>query len=203
MSAEPAPGRRAGRGPEAGVTLIEMLVALALFSMIGLAGFTMLRTILDAQERTEGRMEQLARIDGTLRLLASDVETALPGRVTWDGRTLSTAGTEGATLWRAGEDGSLLRAPSSGPERTEPDTDVAAQRVLDGLEGWSWRFLPPDAGAEAWLSSWPPEGQAPDTGADAAAPAPLAAEVTLRVALGAGSPVEVRRLLQPPQGAGR
>ena len=41
------------------MTLVEMLVALALFALIGLAGFTMLDSVLRVQRHTEGRLEWL------------------------------------------------------------------------------------------------------------------------------------------------
>ena len=47
------------RDTEAGLTLVEVLVALALFSLIGLAGFTMLDNILRVQSGTQGRLERL------------------------------------------------------------------------------------------------------------------------------------------------
>jgi len=51
------------RDQEAGVTLIEMLVALSLFALVGIASFTTLDTILRVRERTDGRLEHLAQLD--------------------------------------------------------------------------------------------------------------------------------------------
>ncbi|KAF0675830.1 prepilin-type N-terminal cleavage/methylation domain-containing protein [Profundibacterium mesophilum] len=192
MKRRPAPGSQMRRDGQSGVTLIEMLVALALFSMIGLAGFTMLRTILDAQERTEGRMERLARIDTALRLLASDVETARPGSLSWDGATLTLSSEAGATVWTAGEGGTLRRGLSV-PGASEPDT-APEQEVLGGVAGWEWRFMAPGDAGEQWVPLWPPET------AQAERPAsPRAAQAVLSVALGAGGTVQVSRLLLPVQ----
>ena len=62
------------RDTEAGLTLIEVLVALALFSLIGLAGFTMLDNILRVQSGTQGRLERLGQIDRALVIFSRDLQ---------------------------------------------------------------------------------------------------------------------------------
>ena len=49
----PSPPRA---GSEAGFTLVEMLVALALFALVGLASFALLETVIRTRDRTEGRL---------------------------------------------------------------------------------------------------------------------------------------------------
>ena len=66
------PARAAPPG-DAGFTLVEMLVALALFAAIGLAGFTVLDTVVRVRGGTEGRLERLGEIDRALALLTLDL----------------------------------------------------------------------------------------------------------------------------------
>ena len=70
------------RDQEAGVTLIEMLVALSLFALVGIASFTTLDTILRVRERTDGRLEHLAQLDRALLVFGRDIVQADPGTVT-------------------------------------------------------------------------------------------------------------------------
>ncbi|WP_226783073.1 prepilin-type N-terminal cleavage/methylation domain-containing protein [Oceaniglobus trochenteri] len=177
--------RPAGRAPEAGVTLVEMLVALALFAMIGLVGFGMLSTILRAQERTEGRMERLGQIDGALRLLSGDMETGAPGTLTFQDDRLAIVVAGRRHAWRI-DDTTLTRALARPGE-----SDAQDQALLPDVSGWGWRFLPEGG---QWGPAWPP-ADAPD----GPAPALRAAEVELRLRLGEGdaAPVTLRRLFVP------
>ena len=69
------------RAPQSGVTLIEMLVALAVSSMIGLAGFIMLESISRTETGVSGRLALLQEQDRAFRLIALDAERALAGRL--------------------------------------------------------------------------------------------------------------------------
>ena len=48
---------------DAGLTLIELLVAMAIFAVIGVAGLAVLDTVLNVNARTDGRLERLAQVD--------------------------------------------------------------------------------------------------------------------------------------------
>ena len=64
---------------DAGLSLVEVLVSLALFALIALAGFTFLNGVLRVREGTDGRIERLGRMQRTLYLLSLDLEQASPG----------------------------------------------------------------------------------------------------------------------------
>lgn len=61
------------RGASSGVTLIEMLVALSIFSLIGLASFAVLDTIVRTDRQSKGRLDALARIETAFRLFEVDL----------------------------------------------------------------------------------------------------------------------------------
>ena len=73
--------RRAARG-EAGFTLMEMLVALLIFSLLAAAGVGLLRASVDTQGAVERRLGDLAAAARLRTLLASDLAQAVdrPGR---------------------------------------------------------------------------------------------------------------------------
>mgnify|MGYP001804396093 CR=1 FL=1 len=71
------PERNRRRPATAGVTLIEMLLALAVSAMVGLAGFVLLESTLRTQSGVAGRLEALAQQTRTFELFSRDVEHAL------------------------------------------------------------------------------------------------------------------------------
>lgn len=172
---------------DAGMTLVEMLVALAILSVIGVAGLTMLDTTLNVQRRTEGRLDRVEEIDRALTVLRRDFATAAPGLTLLEGEALTflrAAEEAPLTLTVGLEDGRLTRlvqrAQTTG--RSEP------QQLLTGVREVRWRLLD---GARRWQSDWP-EAEAP----------PRAAELTLRLDLPESvAPGEVTRLFPMPAGA--
>lgn len=64
------------RRREAGVTLIEMLAALAVAAMIGVAGFTFLEGITRQDARLNGRLETIMTRDRAFAILERDVARA-------------------------------------------------------------------------------------------------------------------------------
>lgn len=174
------------RGPEAGVTLVEMLVALALFALVGLASFATLDAVVRTRERTEGRLEAVAALDRALILFGRDLAQSDPlsqriaegvlsfGLVATGGPAeMSYVLTGGALARRAGDDG-------------------LDQRLVDGVADLGWRALDR---AGTWHDAWPPEAEA----------APLAGvEMRLTLAaLGQGAPSTVLRLVEVPHGLSR
>lgn len=139
------------RHPEAGFTLVEVLVALALFAMIGAAGFTMLDQILLVQARTEGRLERLAQIQRVVHLVSTDFMQAESGSLdAAEGAvSLRRSGAESAVAVRyRWEDPALIRSVSGA--LGQPATE---QSLLHGVSALGWRFLDSETG---WSESWPP-----------------------------------------------
>ena len=184
------------RQPDAGFTLIEVLVALALFALISGAGFTMLDQVLRTQTMTEGRLNRLAGLQRAMYLLSADflqargrsfaVEPAESGVAVSLRRNASDLA-EGAVRLTYVLQGDILlrvvRRPSGPP--------IAEQPLIAGVTAADWRFYDPQAG---WVTEWPPTGQLPG----AAPPNPRAVELRLTLADGSG----LRRVALLPRDGG-
>lgn len=184
------------RQPNAGFTLIEVLVALALFALISGAGFAMLDQVLRTQSRTEGRLDRLAELQRAMYVLSGDflqargrsfrVEPIETGTVIGVRRNAADLQEGAVNLTYRLEDGVLLRSV-----RRSAGSSLAEQALLTGVAAADWRFFDPQAG---WVNNWPPAGQLPG----AAPPNPLAVELRLTLAEGA----ELRRVALLPRDGG-
>ncbi len=135
------------RGRDAGVTLVEMLVALALFALVGLASFTTLDAIVKARTRTEGRLAQVTAIDRAFGLFGRDLAQADPRTVSGTVETVGI-GPPGARLIWADAGNALIRhrddtlRGETGPEQT----------LLQDLSSIRLRYLDAD---RIWHDVWP------------------------------------------------
>lgn len=172
-------------GSEAGFTLVEMLVALALFALVGLASFTLLDTVIRTRDRTEGRLEAVATLDRALILFGRDLAQSDPGshRIADGVLTLGlgTAGGPSELSYALVDDRLTRRANDRGAAVEQP--------LVAGIAGLAWRGLDR---AGVWHEVWPPETES-DT---------LAA-VEMRLTLAEEAPATVRRLVELPIGLDR
>jgi general secretion pathway protein J len=180
--------RRTG---DAGLSLVEVLVSLAIFAIIGIAGLAILNTVARTGERTEGRLERLAEIDRAFLVIRRDLAQITPDAVTLDDGTLA--------FRRARADGTVAMAfrVQDAVLTRQIDTAVSGaidQQLLTGTATAQWRLM--DASRD-WHSVWPPSD-------DAAVGRPMAAELTLEVwRAGASAPEVVTRLITLPAAQGR
>lgn len=184
--------------PARGVTLLELLVALAVFTVIGVAAYTALFAVLDAREVTERQSQRLAAVQYTIGRLADDLrqtvgrgiqasqpaarqpvttEPRIPGALAVTrGGLPNPAGLQRSTLarvvWRLRDDRLLriVREHLGGRLAGKPTIRL----MLDQVERFELRFL--DANGE-WRDRWPPLNETA-----AAADLPRAIEVTLELA---------------------
>lgn len=145
------PGRR---NATAGVTLIEVLVALVLFALIGGAGFTVLDQVIRVQSRTEARLEQLAQMQRAMQILTQDFMQASRGSLVRAEGVVSfrrSAGIDEMAVRYTVENRTLVRSVSGSGTRGQ-----TRQMLLPNVESAAWQFFDPASG---WIPTWPPRAQ--------------------------------------------
>jgi len=182
---------RPTRSRDAGITLIEIMVSMAIFGLIGTAGFSMLDQTLRTRAQTEGRLELLGRLQRTMYLINLDFMLAeghsLIATPDDKGSIVALRRTEdkgSVDLRYVLQDGVLLR-------ELGPANNSQVQTLIDGIEHVQLRFRSADD--TAWRDTWPPAP--PPQGEEAANP--QAVEVTLVFLTGQDS---VRRVVLLPDG---
>jgi len=194
-----------------GFTLLELLIALAVFAILSVMAYRGLTAVGEARARVEAQAEALAALQLALGLLERDLEQAV-GRPVRDayGETVpafegSALGPQLLTLTRAGwrnpagarrsalqrvayryRDETLVRVHWRVLDQAQ-DSPALERPLLGGVKSVDLRFL--DQRLQ-WQSAWPPEA------GDDPARLPRAVEITLDVA-GIGP---VRRLFRVPPG---
>ncbi len=134
---------RIGRA-SAGFTLIEVVVALALFALIAAAGAALVSTVLDAERHTAGRLDRLADAERAMAVVTRDLTEIS------DAPLVGSAAEIAFDRHRAGGgDGVAYRLTEGRFER------VAAgrpQRLLDHVGGVHWQYYTRPGG---WRDQWP------------------------------------------------
>ncbi len=176
----------------AGFTLIEMLIALALFALISLAGVSLVDTVLGVQQRVEGRAERLAEVQRAVYLITADFEQLTMGPVRdEDGVQIGRASAAGSypVTYRFA-DGALLRR-----------TGESERVLLPAIASVNWRFLHDGAWtSEATVpAAAPPVAVLPGMASGAERERPRAVELTIALAgTGPGPRGSVRRVIELP-----
>ena len=193
---------------EHGFTLIEVLVAMAIFGVLTVLAYMLLGQTLDSADRLTERMDRLQALQRTVRFLSNDFVQAAPRPVRLElgdsmGPAVSTslsadfalelthggwgnpAGLPRGTLQRSAyrlENDELVRYHWNVLDRTYANEPIA-NVLLDDVESLLFRYL--DADGE-WSEVWPPQAQ-PNIRAR-----PRAVEIVLTLA----DEGEIRRLLE-------
>lgn len=190
-------GSARGISSQSGFTLVEILVAMAVFAVLGVAAHGALSSVLFAREAVLEDSQRLARIQKTMLTMGRDMLQAMPRPVrdgygqlqpamgyepgsilalTRGGR-MNPTDQPRSSLQRVGyqlEDGTLYRLrwlvldPTSGLE-------PARQVLLDRVDGLSFRFQ----GSDDWVEQWPPFDQTDHPGWETLLP--RAVEVVLEL----------------------
>jgi general secretion pathway protein J len=161
---------------EAGFTLLEMLVALAIFGLLAVMAYGGLKTVLDQQSRTEQQSEHMARLQLIYQIMKHDIEQVVPRGVRNEfgdelpslaggglnsglefthGGWRNPAGYARSTLQRVGygmEENRLMRWVWPVLDRAQ-DTEPTARPLYEGIEEIRFRYLDE---ANAWQEQWPP-----------------------------------------------
>jgi general secretion pathway protein J len=179
-----------------GFTLLELLVALAVFAVIAVIAYGGLNNLLAVRERVVASLERTAELQKAYARLRNDFQQlrARPSRDPYgepqpalqlrgDMLELTRSGWRNplsqprSALERVGyrldADGRLLRTSWRAVDRAQ-DAAVSEAVVLAGVEDLQWRFLD---GTE-WRDAWPAPGT---TGTVPLEPVPRAVEVVLRL----------------------
>ena len=137
---------------QSGVTLVEMLVALAIFAFVGLAAFAMLDTLLRVQDQTDGRLTALAQLDRALLVLDRDLAQGRPETLTLADGVVAIGRGRGQGFAYAVKDGVWQRSVT--PAATMGSA-AFAQALVPQVRGTATRALDP---AGDWHDVWPAEG---------------------------------------------
>lgn len=156
----------------AGFTLLEMLVALAIFALLAVMSYSGLRSVLDQQQAIEQQAERLGDLQKAYMLMQRDFEQALvrevrdefgdnqPALAGGDNIQFTRGGWSNplqkprSSLQRVGyawEDGELVRYSWQVLDRAQ-DSQAFRQPVLEDVAALDFRYL--SAGQE-WVAQWP------------------------------------------------
>ena len=160
-----------------GFTLLELLVSLAIFALIGAMAYGGLQQVLEQRQSTELRSQQLADLQKSYRIMQRDLEQvinrgirnqfgdpvdALVGGSGYDGIEFSRAGhANPAGFLRSDvqrvayvpDQDTLIRRTWRVLDRAQdslPDEEV----LVEGLQQFTIRFLDD---ADEWRDNWPPQ----------------------------------------------
>ncbi len=186
--------------PARGFTLLELLVALAVFAIMAIAAYSGLRNVLFTRAAVEEQSRRLAAVQMAVYRLEQDVEQTLPrgirdeygdpqpallgGAQASDALTLTRAGWDNplgqprATLQRVAyrlREGRLWRLYWPVLDRgglVEPRETL----LLDRVRKFKVRFLDAD---DIWQNDWPPPAAGDETKRRDSAALPRAVEVNL------------------------
>lgn len=162
---------------EGGFTLVEMIVALALFALISLAAFALVETVLSVQQRTDKRLDRIAQLDRALYLIGADFGAIGDGPFL----TGSAIG-----LRRNANGGPVLIGYAMLGDTLMRSRGLEPRALIAGIETAAWRFHRPDGWQDVPVR--PREQGRPD-----------AVELTVRLAPRDGVPGgTVRRVILLP-----
>ena len=163
-----------------GFTLLELLVALSIFSILSVMAYGGLQTVITTKKSSQDAAERIAEIQLVMMRISDDLRQAVT-RKTRDqyGDTLpamqSSKNSDETMAWTRAGFRNPARLKRSNVQRvaykleqqkliriTWPvldlakDTESMESEVLTNIETIEWRFLNND---KEWLSAWPEEGE--------------------------------------------
>jgi general secretion pathway protein J len=173
---------------QGGFTLLELVIAIAIFALLGLASWTLFDGVVRVQQGTLSHERELKNLQRAVALIERDLLHIAQQPVLVDPTQLQLV----RSNWRnpldlpRSERQVLTYRLDSGvlwrDSRAEGALSVQRQKLLDNVRDMRWRLYDRQVG---WLGDWP-SGQAPK--------APLAVEMQLS----AGRFEAIRRVLLLP-----
>jgi len=193
----------------AGFTLLEIIVAVAIFGIVSAVAYSGLNMVLNAQAQTRDHAERLSELQRALTLMETDFEQVAPRSVRdryGDRQPALQGNVDGVTLTRAGhlnpmgqarsafqrigyqlnDDKQLVRRTWTGldqPIDPSPHDGI----LLDHVDAFSVTYTSgPDSD---WVEQWPPTGaKNPDRAL------PAAVKITLKLPEYQGEIVRILRI---------
>lgn len=172
MTAWAKSGRIGAAPAQRGFTLLELVVALAIFALLGAGAYRMLSAVLLANDRAAARQDEFSRLERAVRMLETDISQAIERSVRagyGDVEAAFVGTAQSLTLTRGGWP-NPRGAARSHLQRVEyysgsiAETDVADQRQRAAA----------DAGELVLIRQfWPVLDRAPDSEATPAVLAPV------------------------------
>lgn len=178
---------RPARRRPAGFTLLELLIAVAIFAILAVVAYSALSTVLSTRAHTDVQMKHLTQLQTAFTLMQRDIEqTVLRGvrdnfgdaepallgsndtgmvleltRLGWRNPTGQPRSFMQRVAYEV-KDHSLVRHFWTELDRTQ-DSEPLDNDILDDIDGVDTKFL--DQSNE-WQTQWPPlsQGQAPAGG---------------------------------------
>lgn len=156
------------RATQQGFTLIEVMLAMAIFAVLSLLTYQILGVSLQSQETVEEHSETLNQLQRTFTVMERDLTQILPRRNQPDQPLLDLSSTElgfttldvtRATQPLAASDLVAVRWQLTGESLTRstlplparPGGEFSAPRImLDNVTSLSWRFFD-----QSWQPEWP------------------------------------------------
>jgi len=184
----------------AGFTLLELLVALAIFAVLATMAYAALNSVLTARKDVGAKSKRLAALQTALMIVERDIEQAAPRKIRdefGDEQAALQGGGVGTTVLTFTRDGwrnplglarshlqrvayqfndkQLIRQSWSILDRA-PDTQAYSEVLLDKVTAVEVRFLGRDG---QWSGYWPPQTSGDQK--ETVVPPPRAIEISLDV----------------------
>ena len=118
-----------------GFTLLEILMAMAIFTLIGLASTAVLTSVIDSDEISTQRFEKLQSLQRAMLTIERDILQATPRAVRLEGESNSVVFTGGNDQFQSESDGiGFTRAGWQNPQLMLPRSTLqgVAYRLQDG-----------------------------------------------------------------------
>lgn len=163
-----------------GFTLLELLVALSIFSVLSVMAYTGLQTVITTKTTTQQAAERIAEVQLVMMRISNDLRQAISRKIRDEYGDFSPAmqsgknGDETMAWTRVGyrnpaqltrsniqrvayklEQEKLIRITWPVLDRAQ-DTEAMESEVISNIDSIEWRYLNNE---NEWLSSWPEESE--------------------------------------------
>ncbi|MCC2617047.1 type II secretion system minor pseudopilin GspJ [Aestuariibacter halophilus] len=118
-----------------GFTLLEILIAMAIFTLIGLGSTAVLTTVIDSNQLSAERVEKLQHLQRAMMIMERDFQQAVPRKIRYEGQSIDAVLRSGANEFDSEMDGvGLVRSGWQNPQLMLPRSTLQAlvYRVQDG-----------------------------------------------------------------------